>query len=309
MHKPVMVQEMIDVLQPKDGCVYIDATFGGGGYSKAIKAVAPKAKIIAFDRDPMIQKTQTVEKYADIFHCDTFSHIAEYVNTRVDGVVFDFGVSSFQIDEATRGFSFQKEGPLDMRMSQEGLSAADVVNTFSEKELADIIYYYGDETRSYRVADAIVKNRPFSTTLQLANVVAKVVPKGKIHPATKTFQALRIFVNNELEEIKKGAEGALSVLKDGGKLIAITFHGLEDRALKEATKDLKEKAKLFPSKTEIRENVRARSAKLRWFEKMSQGKRPSWRAGHSVSEGGVAIQKDIMDYRDASRLVMTEDES
>jgi len=142
----------------------------------------------------------------------------------------------------------------------------------SEKKLADIIYYYGEETRAYRIAKVIVNHRPFSTTLELARVVEKVVPKSKIHPATKTFQALRIFVNNELEEIKQGIRGVLSLLKEKGRMVVVTFHGLEDRAVKEAVQGLKEIDKIFPSKEEMRANRRARSAKLRAFEMTHQSR-------------------------------------
>lgn len=265
MHKPVLIKEIIEILKPQDGCVYIDATFGGGGYSKAIKAIAPKAYIIAFDVDPFVAESQAVQEFSDEFHNAPFSQIKQYVTNKVSGVIFDFGVSSFQIDTPDRGFSFQKEGPLDMRMSQSGLTAQEVVNSFSEKKLADIIYYYGEETRSFKIAKAIVDHRPFSNTLELAKLIEKIIPRGKIHPATKTFQALRIFVNNELEEIKLGVEGALSVLKNTGLLMAVTFHALEDRALKEATKSLKEIHKISSSREEIRENRRSRSAKLRVF--------------------------------------------
>ena len=265
-HKPVLIQEIVEHLRPQDHLTYIDATFGGGGYSKAFKKVAPQCRIIGFDRDPLIAASENVRKYTEAFYPVPFSKILHYVTNHVESVIFDFGVSSFQIDDPLRGFSFQKEGPLDMRMSQSGVSAYNVVNQFSEKELADIIYYYGEERRAYQVAKVIVNKRPFETTLELANAIASVVPKSKIHPATRTFQGLRIYVNNELEEIKEGLRGALEITD---KILAVTFHGLEDRVVKEVMRKhaWKEIEKIFPSRGEVAANPRSRSAKLHIYER------------------------------------------
>lgn len=266
-HKPVLLQEMIQALDPQEGATYIDATYGGGGYTKAIKAHAT-CKVIAFDRDPDVPD----QDFPDEFYNVPFGEMAEHVHEKVDGVVFDFGVSSFQLDRPERGFAFRFEGPLDMRMSKSGKKAEDVINKYKEEELANIIYHYGEERRSRRVAKAIVNARPISTTTELAEVVKKVLPltKDNIHPATKTFQAIRIYVNDELNEIKKGVKAAMNLIKNNAKLITVTFHALEDRVVKDVLKgsDFREIEKVFPSEAEIKENPRARSAKLRCFVKV-----------------------------------------
>lgn len=248
-HTPVLLNEMLDALSPKDGEVYVDATFGGGGYSRAILNVA-KCRVIGIDRDPeAIARGHALEKeFPHQFQIlqGTFSQIKDLLDSLplsgVHGIVFDLGVSSYQIDTPGRGFSFRFEGPLDMRMSGEGVSAADVVNSYSEQELADIIFRYGEEKRSRAIARKIVAARarePFQTTTQLANVVASVVKKrgdGQ-HPATLTFQALRIFVNNELIEIDSGLKSAEKCLLPGGRLVVVTFHSLEDRLVKQFFKE------------------------------------------------------------------------
>lgn len=261
-HTPVLLNEMLDALAPHKGGTYIDATFGGGGYTRAILETG--ARVIAFDRDPFVKQfAEGVELIQA-----PFSQMAQHVHEKVDGVVFDFGVSSFQIDTPDRGFSFQHEGPLDMRMGEGELTAALVVNTYAEKNLAEIIYTYGEEHSSRFIAKLIVENRPFHTTKKLADLLAKHV-KGKphLHSATLTFQALRIYVNDELHEIQAGLEAALSLLKPGGRIVTISFHALEDRIVKQFFKTYQleplYKRVVTPSKEEIKRNPRARSARLR----------------------------------------------
>lgn len=247
-HIPVLLPEMLTALSPKEGEIYVDATFGGGGYSRAILEAAP-CRVVGFDRDPVaVARGNDLEKeFSGRFRMlqGTFSQIKNLLESiglaKVHGFVFDLGVSSYQLDEADRGFSFRFEGPLDMRMSQDGLSAADVVNTYSEQELADIIFRYGEERRSRAIARKIVafrKQEPFRTTTQLANLVKSVVKGSKDgqNPATLTFQALRIFVNNELIEIDKGLKIAEECLLPGGRLVVVTFHSLEDRLVKQFLK-------------------------------------------------------------------------
>ena len=274
MHIPVLLREMLQYLSPKDGGVYVDATFGGGGYASAILDAAD-CKVIGIDRDPDAivrgEKLKT-EKYGDRLTLiqSTFCDIDQVILEPVDGLVFDYGVSSFQLDEADRGFSFMRDGPLDMRMSKDGLTAAEVVNTYSEKDLADIIFHYGDEPFSRSIARAIVQDRaeqPYETTLQLAGLIRRVVKrKDSIDSATKTFQALRIFVNNELIEIRDALQKSLKILKSDARLVGVTFHSLEDRLLKrfliDNTFQILTKP-LAPSRAEVLENPRSRSAKLR----------------------------------------------
>jgi len=244
-HTPVLLSEMLAVLSPRSGEVYVDATFGGGGYSRAILEAA-NCQVMAFDRDPdAVERGKKLEEdFPDRFQIrqGRFSQLKAILQdsgiAKVHGFIFDLGVSSYQLDEAKRGFSFRYEGPLDMRMSQEGLSAVDVINTYPEKELADIIYRYGEEKKSRVIARKIVATRliePFRTTTQLANVVQSVVKRGREdqNPATLTFQALRIFVNDELIEIDSGLKAAEDCLVPGGRLVVVTFHSLEDRLVKQ----------------------------------------------------------------------------
>lgn len=305
-HFPVMLNEVIDLLQPKSEAVYIDATFGGGGYSKAILSAA-NCNVWGIDRDPdAIRRGQKiVDDYptlrllqGDFAQLETLAH--ENNIQSLDGIVLDLGVSSFQLDEAERGFSFRFDGPLDMRMSKSGKTAADLVNQLSETELADILWYYGEERFSRRIARAIIQDRlekPFETTQQLANLIKRVVPskKNEINPATRSFQALRIAVNDELTQIRQVLTSALSLLKPDGKLIVVSFHSLEDRIVKEimnqATgniaspsrhhpQSLYQKSELIkfeslthkplrPSKHETLLNPRSRSAKLRAIKRLS----------------------------------------
>jgi 16S rRNA (cytosine1402-N4)-methyltransferase len=300
-HIPVLGRAALDFLKVKDGGIYIDATFGAGGYTRAILAAAD-CKVIAIDRDPTAiaagaelvaqangrltlveDRFSQLEQAARASGCDT-----------VDGVVFDLGVSSMQLDSAPRGFSFRREGPLDMRMSGKGPSAADVVNAASERDLANIIFILGEERHSRRLARAIVKAReqaPITTTAALADIVSSVVraKPGDIHPATRTFQALRIFINDELGELVAALAAAERVLKPGGRLVAVSFHSLEDRIVKtflagrsetrgtsRHAPEVKRPAPTFRLLTrrplsadaeEVARNPRARSAKLRAAER------------------------------------------
>jgi 16S rRNA (cytosine1402-N4)-methyltransferase len=244
LHIPVLGGPAVDFLNVRDGGVYIDGTFGAGGYTRRILAAA-NCKIVAIDRDQ-----SAVARGADLVEEakgrltlieDRFSNLdniaGEAGYDAIDGVVLDLGVSSMQLDTAGRGFSFRLDGPLDMRMSGEGASAADVVNTASERDLADIIFTLGEERHSRAVARAIIKARasaPIETTRALADIVASVVRSrpGDIHPATRTFQALRIFVNDELGELVRALQAAERVLKADGRLVVVSFHSLEDRIAK-----------------------------------------------------------------------------
>lgn len=295
MHEPVLIKEMLQALAPQDRETYIDATFGAGGYSRAILEKAD-CFVIALDRDPeATERAQLLKKeYKDrfSFYEGRFGDMEHLVPSReYDGIVFDVGVSSPQLDEASRGFSFKKEGPLDMRMEKTGLSAADVVNTFDEKEIAHILWVYGEERKSRAIARKIVETRkesPFTTTQQLADVVRSVVRAERpgFDPATRTFQALRIYVNDELGELEKGLESSERLLKTDGRLVVITFHSLEDRLVKNflnkrtgrqsnpsryqpdlpssfPTFQLINRKAIAPADEEKRRNPRARSAHLR----------------------------------------------
>lgn len=243
-HAPVLLDEVIEALDPKPGDVIVDATFGAGGYTRAI--LARGAEVVALDRDP------TVQSHADAVAAafpgrfqlirTPFSGLAQAFadsgKARLDGAVFDIGVSSMQLDQAERGFSFMRDGPLDMRMGDEGATAADIVNTWDHGPLAHIFKLYGDERQSGRVATAILRRRverPFERTLDLAEVVEKALGGRRgaaIHPATRVFQALRIAVNDELGELERGLEAAEATLAPGGRLAVVTFHSLEDRMVK-----------------------------------------------------------------------------
>ena len=243
-HAPVLLAQVLEALRPQAGEVMIDATFGAGGYTRAILNTG--ARVIALDRDP------TVQPHADAVANDfpgrfelvrtPFSGLAEAFEEadaeRLDGAVFDIGVSSMQLDQAERGFSFMRDGPLDMRMSDEGETAAEIVNTWDHGPLAHIFKLYGEERQSGRVATAILRRRteqPFTRTLDLAEVVEKALGGRRgapIHPATRVFQALRIAVNDELGELTRGLEAAEAALSPGGRLAVVTFHSLEDRIVK-----------------------------------------------------------------------------
>ena len=301
-HIPVLLDEVVAALAPAPGERIVDATFGAGGYTRAILATG--AQVIAFDRDP---DAIAAGRAADLpgltlVHSD-FSALEAALDVPVDGLTMDIGVSSMQLDQAERGFSFQSDGPLDMRMSQEGASAADFLNTADEEAIADILYHYGDEPKSRRVARAIVAARPLTRTSELANVVRKALghrPHDKKDPATRTFQAIRIHVNRELGELADGLAAAERVLKPGGRLAIVTFHSLEDRLVKRFLRDRSGNAPggsrhlpqadagIAPSfeavgravragEAEVARNPRARSATLRTARRTAA---PAWGNGN-----------------------------
>ncbi len=292
-HVPVLLQDAIRYLDVRRGGTYADATLGLAGHSTAIaRLLGPAGTLIAFDRDPeavklarermeALREELGPEMPAVVLHDTEFSEAEALIEpASLDGLLADFGVSSMQFDEAHRGFSFQAEGPLDMRMNpREGVTAAQVVNQFGEKQLADLIYEFGEERRSRRIARAIVRARPISTTAQLARVVSAAAPAMKserIHPATRTFQALRIYVNQELGQIEALLKAAPALLKPGGRLVVISFHSLEDRIAKDALREgarqgiyeVLTRKPVTASAEEMDRNPRARSAKLRAAERI-----------------------------------------
>ena len=296
-HVPVLLQPAIRYLNVRRGGTYLDATLGFAGHSSAIaRQLGPQGRLIAFDRDPeaMALARNRLEALREelgprmpevILHDVEFSEMPSLIEpVSLDGLLADFGASSMHFDEAHRGFSFQAEGPLDMRMNpRHGPTAAQVVNQFGEKELADLIYEFGEERRSRRIARAIVRARPITTTAQLAKVVAAAAPAMKsdrIHPATRTFQALRIYVNAELDEIKALLNAVPGLLRPGGRLVVISFHSLEDRLAKDALREgaqqgIYEVLTRKPVTAEAEEtdrNPRARSAKLRAVERRAGGR-------------------------------------
>ena len=324
-HIPVLGREVLTWLQPRDGGVYVDATFGAGGYSRAILETA-QTRVIGIDRDrtAIAGGFELVEQSNGRLTLieDRFSNLAEVCSAQgvasVDGVVMDIGVSSMQLDEAGRGFSFRADGPLDMRMGQEGPTAADVIATASEADLANIIYNFGEERHSRSIARAIVaarKQEPITSTRALADLVGKIVrgKPGEIHPATRTFQGLRIFVNGELDELHLALAAAEQMLKPGGRIVVVSFHSLEDRIAKNffnerakasgGSRHQPEAALAAPSFSiltkrpvtaqddEVSANPRARSAKLRAAERTDapihpRGDLPAWPALDTVMRGG-----------------------
>ncbi len=310
-HHPVLREEAIAALQPRSGGCYIDGTFGAGGYARALLAV-DGTRVIAIDRDPGAvaggQDMVAASSGRLVLHQGRFGHLDAVAtgNAAVDGVVLDIGVSSMQIDEGARGFSFRADGPLDMRMERRGQTAADLVNTADEETLADIFFHFGEERASRRIARAIVHDRgimPFTRTKPLAEMIARVVPHGPrdIHPATRVFQALRIAVNDELGELLRGLEAAERVLVPGGRLAVVTFHSLEDRIVKRflasrsgrgsagavsrhlpedpeaaapPTFTLLTRQPVTPGAGEVEANPRARSAKLRAAARTEAAARP-----------------------------------
>jgi 16S rRNA (cytosine1402-N4)-methyltransferase len=324
-HISVLGREAVEMLSPRDGGIYVDATFGAGGYSRMILDTTG-TRIIGIDRDrsaitggfDLVERANGRLTLVE----DRFSHLAEVCAAQdidaVDGVVMDVGVSSMQLDQAERGFSFRLGGPLDMRMGHDGPTAADVIAKASEADLANIIYIFGEERHSRGVARAIVaarKEAPITSTRSLADIVGKVVRSrpNEIHPATRTFQALRIFVNEELDELHLALAAAERVLKPGGRLVVVSFHSLEDRIVKNfltergkaagGSRHLPEVAQAAPSfqiltkrpvtpaEAEIAANPRARSAKLRAAERTSApvhaaGALPAWPTIDAVMRGG-----------------------
>jgi len=297
-HVPVLFQQAIDFLNVRAGGTYVDCTLGLAGHAEGIlRRLGPEGHLIGFDRDPEALALAQV-RLARVLNelgseapritliGEVFSTIASHVQpASLDGVLADFGVSSMQFDEAHRGFSFQADGPLSMRMdARQALTAEQVVNEADERELADLIYEYGEERRSRRIARAIVRGRPVTTTGQLARIVAQAAPamkQDRIHPATRTFQALRIYVNRELDEIKALMEAAPKLLKPSGRLVVISFHSLEDRIAKDALREgahngileILTRKPVIAEEGETDRNPRSRSAKLRAAEKLGTGTR------------------------------------
>jgi 16S rRNA (cytosine1402-N4)-methyltransferase len=288
-HIPVLSREVIEGLAIRSGGHYLDATVGGGGHSALIVSAAPDVNLTALDQDDQALSAakSKLEELATSLGGDHHGRIQFYHSnfaefepgeTKFDGILADLGVSSAQFDIADRGFSFRHQAPLDMRMDQgQALTAAEVVNHWDETELANIIYNYGEERLSRRIARRIVEQRPFTTTTELAEAIAQCVPKqyryGRIHPATRTFQALRIFVNRELEVLETFIEKAPHWLNPGGRIAIISFHSLEDRIVKHRLKEspllkVLTKKPIVPQADELQDNVRSRSAKLRLAERL-----------------------------------------
>ena len=298
-HKPVMCEEVLSILNPSDGCVYLDGTLGAGGHSRKILESAD-CSVVGIDKDPTaIELCRDLEKqYGNKFLSinGSFGNLSQHLNSiginKIDGILLDLGTSSMQLGTPERGFSFQFDAPLDMRMTQTGERAYDIINSLSEDSLADIIFYFGEERRSRKIAKAIVNKRKIKkikTTFDLNEIVLSV-KKGnnkKIHPATKTFQALRIYINNELKDLYEALISIEKVLSEKGRLVVISFHSLEDRIVKNFIKensiplrkyDPKNPDKIFvyenrkvikPSEYEVKKNRRSRSAKLRWVFRSS----------------------------------------
>jgi len=302
-HQPVLLAEVLEALAPLAGATFLDGTFGAGGYSRALLEAG--ASVIGVDRDPSVRPyaDALTEAFPDrfTFAAGTFSMLDALAGERpVDGVVLDIGVSSMQLDEPERGFSFMREGPLDMRMAAEGESAADLVNTLDETSLANLIYAYGEERKSRRIAHTIVAARaeaPIRTTTELAQLIEKAIGRkpGDMHPATRSFQALRIAVNDELGELVEGLFAAERLLSEGGRLAVVAFHSLEDRIVKrffEPEKAAPTQSRHLPQvereaarwgnipkarkagPAEVARNARARSAVLRSGRRTAMPARP-----------------------------------
>mgnify|MGYP001312813722 FL=1 len=298
-HKPVMCEEVLSILNPSDGCVYLDGTLGAGGHSRKILESAD-CSVVGIDKDPTaIELCRDLEKqYGNKFLSinGSFGNLSQHLNSiginKIDGILLDLGTSSMQLGTPERGFSFQFDAPLDMRMTQTGERAYDIINSLSEDSLADIIFYFGEERSSRKIAKAIVNKRKIKkikTTFDLNEIILSVKKANnkKIHPATKTFQALRIYINNELKDLYEALISIEKVLSEKGRLVVISFHSLEDRIVKNFIKensiplrkyDPKNPDKIFvyenrkvikPSEYEVKKNRRSRSAKLRWVFRSS----------------------------------------
>ena len=297
-HKSVLLDEVINNLNVSEGGIYIDATVGYAGHSgEVLRKLNKKGFLFAFDQDDDAIKysNEALSKIGSNFKIikSNFKDMNKYINEKVDGIMFDLGVSSPQLDEAERGFSFHKDAPLDMRMDKSNpLSAKNVVNEYSYEKLVDIFYRYGEEKYSKSIAKAIVDNRPINTTLELAEIIKNNVPisyRNKSHPARKVFQAIRIEVNHELDILEDSIRDAFELLKVGGRLSVITFHSLEDKIVAKVFKELcsddenarrlpivpeelkaraKKIIKITPSEEELDENNRSRSSKLRVIERI-----------------------------------------
>ncbi len=277
-HQPVLLKETIQLLAPESQGWWIDATVGGGGHTEALlQATAPAGKVLGIDRDKGVL-TQTAKRLASYGsrlilahgnYCDMEKIAYDHGVSSVKGILMDLGVSSFQLEEQTRGFSFQHNGPLDMRMDQsQPITAESIINHADEKTLADLFYTYGEERRSRQLAHLIVRHRPLNDTAELAALAKRAVgPSGKIHPATRAFQALRIAVNDELGSLEKGLVAAEKMITVGGHLVVISFHSLEDRIVKQWLRrpawERTIKKIVLPSDEELMQNPRARSAKCR----------------------------------------------
>lgn len=303
VHQPVLYQEVIHALQPRSGGFYVDGTLGAGGHAAGIlEASSPDGKLLGLDLDPAALELarERLARFQDraILRQGSYSEIKEHLNNlkldKVDGLLLDLGLSSMQLDTPERGFSFRFEGPLDMRFDPGQLvTAGDLVNNLPEKDLADLIYRYGEEKQSRKIARVIAANRPIETTTELADLIQGEIGQTRsgIHPATRTFQALRIAVNQELENLRQVLQDGLDILKEGGRLAVISFHSLEDRMVKEVFRresqdcvcppelpicacDHKAKIReisrrpIRPDEQEIKTNPRSRSAKLRAAEKL-----------------------------------------
>lgn len=303
VHKPVLLKECLEGLNIKPDGIYVDATAGGAGHSVEIAKRLDSGKLIALDRDPDAVKaaSERLSPYNAVVVRSNYSEMDEVLKelgiTAVDGILMDLGVSSHQLDTKERGFSYHSDAPLDMRMSQEGLSAADVVNNYSYEELSRVIFEFGEEKFARKIASEIIKARgkkPIETTFELAQIVKSCLPaasKREKHPCKRTFQAIRMEVNGELEHLSKGLDAAFSLLKVGGRLAVITFHSLEDRLVKQRFAsfckgcicppdfprcvcgrlpqgELVNKKAIEASKEELEENNRSRSAKLRIIERI-----------------------------------------
>ncbi len=305
-HIPVLLRPLLQAVAPVFG-VWVDGTFGAGGYARGLLAAGAE-QVIGIDRDPMVFDLARpwAGQYGDRLRLveGTFSDLDTIAGGPVDGVVLDLGVSSMQLDLAERGFSFQKDGPLDMRMADSGPTAADLVNTATEGDIADILYHYGEERAARRIARAILAGRPFARTLQLAAVIERCLPRpkpGQSHPATRSFQAIRIAVNDEFGQLVRGLEAAERALKPGGKLAVVSFHSLEDRIVKRFFQQrsgteghgsrhapareaqapgfaLLTRRSIGPDDAELAANPRARSALLRVGRRTDAPARPADRA-------------------------------
>lgn len=282
LHKPVLLQEVLTHLQPEPNQVFIDGTVGQGGHAASImQRVLPGGRLLAFDRD-IVNLTTSRERLREFgnaveFVNDSYANLLEHATAlgflHVNGILLDLGYSSVHIEDANRGFSFMKEGSLDMRYDRnQSLNAKEIVNTLDEDELSRIFRVYGEESRARDIAKKICETRrskPIETTTDLVNVVSTVIHRhGKVHPATKVFQALRIAVNNELGELERALPQCIELLEVGGRIAIITFHSLEDRIVKQFFKttlglEIVTKRPIVPSNEEVKENPRSRSAKLR----------------------------------------------
>jgi len=285
-HTPVLLAEAMQFLEPKTGGRFIDATLGAGGHTLSLlERTAPDGKVLAIDQDqsalfaarPIVELSGSRLILVNANFRELAAIAAENEFIGCDGVLADVGISSMMVDDASRGFSFMREGPLDMRMDRaEQMTAADVVNTYSEKEIADILYTYGEERRSRPIARSIVRSRPLHSTTDLVRAIERVSGgprRGQIHPATRTFQALRIYVNDELKSLEAFLDASMGVVRSSGRVVVITFHSLEDRIVKQRFRNSAIPGRVLTKKVvtatpdEVQRNPRARSAKLRAWER------------------------------------------